>query len=78
MCRCPIVVAMLTQTHSTVSCKVLLLRFQNYLYYVIKVQLFGQPILKNSFCYSTQCLGSFEGISTWMGVDSDTFALPVP
>lgn len=42
-----------TNTYTTISCKISLLHFQCGLYDVIKAQLFGEPILKNSFCYST-------------------------
>lgn len=78
MLRCHTAVAVLTQTHATIPCKILWLQFQYGLYYVIKVRLVGEPTLKNSFCKSTEHLESFEGISAWMGADSDTFALPVP
>lgn len=33
-----------TNTHTTISCKILLFHFQCGLYYVIKVQLFGEPL----------------------------------
>lgn len=72
------VVVMLTQTHITISSKILLLHFQRSLHYAIEMQLIGEPNPKTSFCYSTQCLGSSEGTSTWMGADSDRFTLPVP
>lgn len=72
------VVVMLTQTHITISSKILLLHFQRSLHYAIKMQLIGEPNPKTSFCYSTQCLGSSEGTSTWMGADNDRFTLPVP